>query len=73
MTYARFMRGLGWLLLGVSVLVLVLGIVAGFSLANEYGWGGLSGVLSGVLTIIGLTAVPALGGWLVLRIGRKAE
>ena len=73
MTYPRFMRALGWFLLGVSVVVLVFGVVAGFSLANEYGWGGAGGVLSGALTIIGLAAVPGVAGWLVLRIGRNAE
>ena len=73
MTYARFMRGLGWALLSVSVLVLVLGVVAGFSFANEYGWGGLGDVLTGAVTILVITSVPAIAGWLVLRIGRKAE
>lgn len=72
MTYPRFMRGLGRLLLGVSVFVLILGVAAGFSLASEYGWGGPGQVLSGALTIIATAAIPALAGWLVLRIGEKA-
>ena len=66
------MRSLGWVLLGVSVCVLILGIFAGFSLANVYGWGGLEEILAGALTIIALAAIPALAGWLVLRIGAKA-
>lgn len=40
MTYARFMRGLGWVMLAVSFLALLLGVVAAFAFANTYGWAG---------------------------------
>lgn len=73
MTYARFMRGLGWVLLAVSILGLILGVVAAFSFAGTYGWGGVGDILSGAATVLVLAAVPAAAGWLVLRIGRKAE
>jgi hypothetical protein len=52
---------------------LILGVIVAISLANEYGWGGIGGVFSGALTIVGAAAVPALAGWLVLRIARKAD
>lgn len=70
--YVRFMRGLGWVLLARSILVMVVGVVAAFSFANVYGWGGIGDVLTGAEILV-LAAVPAVAGWLVLRIGRKAE
>ncbi len=73
MTYARFMRRLGRVLLAVSAPVVVLGVWAALSFAGTYGWGGVGGVFSDAVTIMALAAVPAAAGWLVLRIGRKAD
>lgn len=72
MTYARFIRGLGWVLLAVSVLVLISGVVVAFSLAGEYGRGGVGEILSGATAVLVVAAVPGVAGWLGLRIGREA-
>ncbi len=68
----RIARFLGLLLVSLSVVVLILGVIASISFASEYGWNGLGGVASAALWILLVSAVPAMMGWLLLRIAKKS-
>ncbi len=72
--YPRFMRALGWSLLGVSILVLIGGAMLGFSYTDMYGWTGWGGgAVSQGWWVLAVAAVPAIAGWLMLRIAAKAQ
>jgi hypothetical protein len=66
------MRALAWSLLGVSILVLVGGVAIAFSYTDMYGGNGWGEAISQGWWILAVAAVPAMAGWLVLRIATRA-
>ncbi len=68
----RIVRFLGLLMASLSVVVFILSVLASILFANEYGWNGLGGVASAALWILLVSAVPAIMGWLLLRIAKKS-
>ena len=71
--YPRFMRSLGMALLALSVVFLVGGVVLASGNADTYGWSGLSETITQGWWVAAVAGVPALAGWLVLRIARNAR
>jgi uncharacterized membrane protein len=70
--YPRLLRILAWSLFGLALLVLVVSVFVGIAFYNEYGWNGWGEAISQGWWILAMAAVPAIAGWLLLRIANDS-